>query len=135
MNDKALGLLGIANKGGNIAIGEEPVGEAARAGKARLIILASNAADHTRRKATSFASLHGTPMIGAPWDKEVLGGAFGRNSVAMLTITDIFLAEHFLSALGDPERYAAQIQAVHEKAVSMKKRKQEKQLRKGSKRK
>lgn len=49
MDEKTLGLLGIAQKGGNIAIGEEPVGASARAGKARLIILAADAAGHTVR--------------------------------------------------------------------------------------
>ena len=34
MHEKALGLLGISQKGGNIEIGEEPVGAVARAGKA-----------------------------------------------------------------------------------------------------
>ncbi len=133
MNDKALGLLGISNKGGKIEIGEEPVGNAARAGTARLIILASDAADHTLRRARSFASFHETPLILSDASKDALGAIFGRTSVAMLAMTDVFLAERFLSLLDEPERYAAEIRAVQDKAAFMKKRKLEKQRRKAPK--
>lgn len=125
MVDKALGLLGISQKGGNIEIGEEPVGAVARAGKARLIILASDAAGHTVRRAQSFASLHGTPLVTVDADKDRLGAVFGRTSVALTAFTDVFLAERFLEALGEPERYGEALTAVHDKAVYMKQRKQE----------
>lgn len=133
MENKALGLLGISNKGGNIEIGEEPVGNVARAGTARLIILASDAADHSVRKAHSFAAYHETPIVQIDTDKDGLGAVFGRTSVAMLAMTDVFLAERFLNLLDQQERYAPQIQAVHAKAEIMKKRKQAKPRRKGPK--
>ena len=126
MQNKALGLLGIALKGGNIEIGEDPVGNSARAGKARLIILASDAADHTLRRARSFASVHDTPFVQIDADKDRLGGVFGRTTVAMLALTDVFLAERFLSCLDRPERYEEARQAVGHKAAQMKARKQEK---------
>lgn len=129
MQNKALGLLGISLKGGNVEIGEEPVGSAATSGKARLIILAGDAADHTLRKARSFASRHETPLIQVDFTKDTLGGVFGRNSVAMLAVTDIFLAERFLTVLED-ERYAQQLQAVREKARIMKERKRDKRKKK-----
>ena len=125
MNEKALGLLGISQKGGNIEIGEEPVGAVARAGKARLIILASEAAGHTIRRAQSFAALHTSPLIQIDADKDTLGAVFGRNSVAMAALTDVFLAQHFLETLAEPERYGAQLEAVREKAASMKQRQAE----------
>lgn len=125
MNEKALGLLGISQKGGNIEIGEEPVGAVARAGKARLIILASDAAGHTIRRAQSFAALHTSPLIQIDADKDTLGAVFGRNSVAMAALTDVLLAQRFLETLAEPERYGAQLEAVREKAASMKQRQAE----------
>ena len=125
MNEKALGLLGISQKGGNIEIGEEPVGAVARAGKARLIILASDAAGHTIRRAQSFAALHTSPLIQIDADKDTLGAVFGRNSVAMAALTAVFLAQRFLETLAEPERYGAQLEAVREKAASMKQRQAE----------
>ena len=125
-NRKALGLLGIANKGGNVQIGEDPVGNLCKAGRARLLILASDAADHTCRRANSFASLHKTPLVVIDQDKSGLGAVFGRNSVAMAAISDISLAESFLKALDQPERYEAQLAQVHDKAEYMKARKKAK---------
>ena len=133
MQNKALGLLGIANKGGNIEIGEDPVGYVAHQGTARLIILASDAADHSVRRARSYASLHDTPVVQIPENKEELGGVFGRRSVAMLAVTEINLAERFLGLLSEPEKYAAQIAAVREKARIMRERKQRKPGTRGPK--
>ncbi len=134
-HNKALGLLGIANKGGNVAIGEEPVGSAAHGGTARLIVLASDAADHSVRRARSYAALHNTPMIQLDVNKDGLGAVFGRTSVAMLAITEINLAERFLGLLPEQTRYAEAAAAVQEKAAIMKKRKAEKQKRNGPNRK
>ena len=122
MHEKALGLLGISQKGGNIELGEEPVGAVARAGKARLIILASDAAGHTVRRAQSFAALHSSPVAVI----DALGAVFGRTSVAMAALTDVFLAQRFLETLGEPERYQEQLTAVKEKAAAMKQRQSEK---------
>lgn len=129
MLEKALGLLAIAQKGGNIAIGEEPVGAVARGGKARLIILASDAAGHTQRRAQSFGSAHQTPLVSIDAEKDVLGAVFGRSSVAMAALTDVFLAKAFLEALEQPERYEVQWTAVSEKAAAMAQRKKEQQRR------
>lgn len=133
MQNKALGLLGIANKGGNIEIGEDPVGYVAHQGTARLIILASDAADHSVRRARSYASLHDTPVVQIPENKEELGSVFGRRSVAMLAVTEINLAERFLGLLSEPEKYEAQIAAVREKARIMRERKQRKPGTRGPK--
>ena len=105
----------------------EPVGTVARSGKARLILLAADAADHTVRRAGSFARLHQTPLVQIEADKDTLGGVFGRTSVAMAALTDVFLAQRFLESLGQPERYGQQLAAVSEKAAAMKQRKVEQQ--------
>ena len=135
MYKRALGLLGIARKGGNIVVGEEPVGTAARAGTARLITLASDAAGHTIRRANSFAALHSSPVIQLDVDKDQLGAVFGRTSVAMLAFTDVFLAEHFLSALPQSEPRDTTLRQVHEKAVYMKQRSDEAKRSKRNKKK
>ena len=44
---KILSLLGLALRGNHLAVGEEPVEAAARAKDARLLLLASDAADNT----------------------------------------------------------------------------------------
>lgn len=59
-------------------------------------------------------------------DKDTLGAVFGRTSVAMAALTDVFLAQRFLETLGEPERYQEQLTAVKEKAAAMKQRQSEK---------
>ena len=52
--DKLLNLIGLAKKAGQVAIGEEPVGAAARAKDARVILVAQDAAPGSVRRAMSF---------------------------------------------------------------------------------
>lgn len=122
MLENALGLLAIAQKGGNIQIGEEPVGAVARGGKARLIILASDAAGHTQRRANSFGAVHQTPIVSIDATKDALGAMFGRSSVAMAALTDVQLAKSFLERLDAPDRYGPQLTAVSEKAAALARR-------------
>lgn len=129
MLEKALSLLAIAQKGGNIAIGEDPVGAAAHGGKARLIILASDAAGHTRRRASDFGALHHTPVVSIDADKSLIGGMFGRSSVAMVALTEIRLAKSFLETLEEPERYSEALYQVSEKEAAIVRRKQTKPRR------
>ena len=54
-SNRILSLLGLALRGGNLAVGEEPVEAVARARDARVLLLASDAADNTRRRVEHFA--------------------------------------------------------------------------------
>ena len=54
--DRALNYLALGRKAGLIELGEEPVGAAARAQKARLVLVAQDAGDHTWRRAKSFVA-------------------------------------------------------------------------------
>ncbi|MBE7009348.1 MAG: 50S ribosomal protein L7 [Ruminococcaceae bacterium] len=91
--DKILSLLGLAKKAGRLEAGEEPVGAAARAHDARLILLADDAADNTVRRARHFAEAGACLCAKIPATKDELGRAVGRTSCAMLAITDIGFAE------------------------------------------
>lgn len=103
--DKARNYLSLARKAGRIELGEEPAGAAARAGKARLILVASDASDHTWRRAKSFCAGTDQQCICVPCTKEELGMAIGRQSLAMAAITDPAMALAFVKALGEPEKY------------------------------
>ena len=99
MENKALGYLGLARRGNNVVIGEEPVGAACRASHARLLILASDAADHTCRRARSFAAGGKPPVLNVPFTKDELGDALGCNACAMAAFMDAALALAFVKAL------------------------------------
>lgn len=136
-----LSLLGLAKKAGRLEIGEEPVGAAARARDARLILLASDAAENTVRRAGHFAEAGACLLAQIPASKEALGSAVGRTSCAMLAVTDIGFADAVgrkLAAL-DAAKYAALSEKLSVKAARAEERKKEqkrhdKNLRTGKKR-
>lgn len=104
--NKALNLLSLARKGGRIEVGEEPVAAAARACHARLVVVASDATDHTRRRAKSVVAGSGQQCITLPFTKDELGAALGRTAVAVAALTDPALALAFVRALDNPGQYA-----------------------------
>ena len=136
--DKALNYLALARKGGRAELGEEPVGAAARALKAHLILVAGDASDHTWRRAKSFAAGTDQQCIRLGCTKDEMGFAIGRTSLAIAAITDAALALALVNALGEPEKYKAAIEVLSEKTEKLKKRRQEakahqRNLRKGKK--
>ena len=125
--DNTLHLVGIAKKARRVEVGEEPVGAAARARQARLIVLARDAADNTCRRAAHFAEAGACPVVQCPYSKEELGGAVGRTSCAMLAFTDAGLAASFMGKLSarDAERYGETAEAVSAKAARLLQRQRE----------
>lgn len=94
MTANALGLLGLARKAGKLEIGEEPVGAACRGHKARLVLLASDAAENTADRARRVAGP--VNVVSVPFSKEELGAALGRKTCAVLAVTDGGFAKAFL---------------------------------------
>ncbi|MBO5837602.1 MAG: hypothetical protein J6Q92_06905 [Oscillospiraceae bacterium] len=101
--DKALNYLALARKAGRIELGEEPVGSAARAQHARLVVVAKDASDHTWRRAKSFVSGTGQLCVKTPFSKEEMGLAVGRTSLAIACFTDPAMALAFMKALENPD--------------------------------
>ena len=67
--DSVLHLLGIARKAGRVEVGEEPVGAAARAHQAKLILTACDGADNSLRRAAHFAEIGKVPHLPTPYTK------------------------------------------------------------------
>lgn len=128
VNNAALHLLGLARKGGRIEIGEEPVGALCRARKARVLILASDAAENTVRRAEHFAEAGNTICVRTPFTKAELGSAVGRGSCAMAALSDAGMAAALVKKLAaqEPERYGEAAAALEGKAEKVLQRQQEK---------
>ena len=138
MTEHILSMLGLALKAGRVEVGEEPVGAAARAKKARVIFVAQDAAPSSVRRAQSFARTGSTLCVTLPAGKDTLGSSLGRTSVAMCAVTDIGFAESLVKKLAalDSETYqdAADTLAVKAKRARERKEEQlrhEKNLRQG----
>ena len=104
---KILSLLGLALRGNHLAVGEEPVEAAARAKDARLLLLASDAADNTRRRTVHFSEAGQCLWLRLPFTKAELGRAVGRTSAALVAVTDIGLANAVANRLAqlDEDQY------------------------------
>ena len=138
MEAKALNYLSLARKAGLAELGEEPVGDVSRTGKAYLIAVASDATDHTWRRAKAYAAGTEQQCVRLPFSKDAMGQAVGRESLAIAAITDAPLALALLQSLPDSEQYQSAIRALTEKSQKLKKRQQEakahlRNVRKGKK--
>lgn len=118
--DKALSYLALARKAGLAELGEEPAGTAAGAGRAQLIVVASDASDHTWRKAKSLVSGTDQQLLRLPYTKDMMGLAIGRTSLAIAAITDAGIAKSLVESLGQPEVHSAITEAL-QKAIFAKK--------------
>ena len=136
--DKALNYLALARKGGRAELGEEPVGAAARALHAHLIVVASDAGDHTWRRAKAYAAGTDQQCVRLPYTKDEMGFAIGRTALAIAAVTDVQMALAMVNALGEPEKHKAVIEVLTAKAEKLKKRQAEakahqRNVRKGKK--
>ena len=125
MVSKALNYLSLARKGGLAELGEEPVGDLSRTGKAYVIAVASDASDHTWRRAKAYAAGTEQQCIRLPFTKEEMGEAVGRESLAIAAISDAPLALALVQSLPGPDKYQAAIQVLTAKSQKLKKRRQE----------
>ena len=137
-NNRTLNYLALGKKGRLIELVEEPVGAVARAVKARLVVVASDASDHTWRRAKSFVAGTEQQCIRVPFTKEEMGFVVGRTSLAIAAFTDAALALAFVKALPNAEKFAEVIANLDTKAQKLRQRKDEakahqRNIRKGKK--
>lgn len=127
MREHILSTLGLALRSGSVAVGEEPVGAAARSKHARVIFTAWDAAPSSVRRAASFARAGSCLCLTLPADKDTLGRALGRSSCAMCAVTDIGFAQSLVAklAIDDPLHYAAAAEALAIKARRARERRDE----------
>ena len=123
--DRALNYMGLARKAGLIELGEEPVGAVARARKARLVVVAQDATDHTWRRAKSFVAGSEQICLKVPFSKDQLGLAVGRSQLALAAFTDPALALAFVQALEQPDRYKAELESLEKLSARIRQRKKE----------
>ena len=123
--DRALNYLSLARKAGLAELGEEPVGAITRTGKGYLVIVASDASDHTWRRAKSFVAGTEQQTIRVPFTKDELGFVVGRTSLAIAAITDAAMAASLVKALPDVSKHTAALAVLEEKAAKLKQRKSE----------
>ena len=132
MREKILGLLGLMRRADAIVPGEDSGLDTVRAGKAKLLLLASDISDNARRKADNALNGRSAERIELFIPREELGPAIGLGSCSVAAVTDLGFAEALMKLLADyaPDDYgeaAERVCARREKAARRK-------AQKGSKR-
>ena len=84
---KELSLLGLAAKAGRVVSGEFATEKAVKAGKARLVLVAGDASDNSKKKFSDMCTYYKVPLY-VVGTKEELGGAIGKDYRASLGVTD-----------------------------------------------
>lgn len=126
--DNISAFLGLIKKAGKLEVGEEPVGAACRAKKASLVLVASDAAPNSVRRATHFADASQILILPVPFDKVQMGLAIGRPPCAMLAVTDIGFASAMAKKLYalNPELDPALLERLDLKSQKAMQRRKEK---------
>jgi len=92
--NKALGMLGLAQKAGRLVFGEDGIRKAIKSGKAALVIIAEDASDNTKKRFTDSCAFYKSELI--LWGtKDELGKATGKNERAAVAVCD----ENFARAI------------------------------------
>lgn len=92
MVNKVYSMLGLAEKGGHVVSGEFSTERAIKGKKARLVILASDASENTRKHFSDMCAWRNIRMY-VYGNKEELGHAIGKRMRVNLAVTDTGLAE------------------------------------------
>ncbi len=86
-NNRILSLFGLATKAGKVASGEFATEHEVKSGKARLVIVAGDSSDNTKKKFRNMCDFYHVPIYFYS-DKDTLGHAIGKEYRASLAILD-----------------------------------------------
>lgn len=98
MNDKLLGILGLAARARKIATGEELVVKEIRSGKAKLVLIASDASINSRKKIEDKCKFYNVEYY-TFGDRYQLGHATGKEKRIAIAILDSGFAKKISSLL------------------------------------
>ena len=102
----ALGILGLARRAGRVSGGTEVVRQAIRDGRAKLVVMATDASDTQLDKIRSTIHNRTIPQVHLG-DRNMLGAAIGSAPLAAVAVTDASFAARLLEELGRGERGGA----------------------------
>ena len=128
MTDKVLGLLGMMRKASAIVPGEDRASEAVSQGRAKLLLLASDAGEKTLSRVDRILEGRSARKIVLPYTREETGTAIGLGCCSMIAVTDLGFARSLTEKLAgqDSDKYGADAEAVRLRYEKAQRRKTEK---------
>ena len=94
--NKLLGMLGLAKRAGKLSVGAFVCDKMIRSGRARLVILACDASQNTKKSVTDSCKYYNIKMIEIS-DMSALGHATGGGEKAVVSVND----NNFARAISD----------------------------------
>ena len=94
MKKNTVGVIGLAARARGIVIGTNQVLEAIRGRKAKLVLIASDASDNTKKTLKDKSSYYNARLEEIDITTDELGRAVGHNNTAAIAFTD----ENFIKA-------------------------------------
>ncbi|MBE7017419.1 MAG: hypothetical protein E7420_04600 [Ruminococcaceae bacterium] len=124
--NKALNYLGIARKSGGMETGEDNSSGLVKAGKARVLIVASDTSEGAKRRAEGYVFETNTVLVEVPFTKDEISSISGKSGCSMAAITDLGLAAAFLKALAyeNGEKYSDAYERIEALRQRIEKRKE-----------
>ncbi len=100
MNNKLYGMLGLAMKAGKAASGGFAAEKSVKGNLARLLIIAEDATDGTKKKFRDMCEYYGVTVL-VTGSKETLGRALGREERSVIAVNDENFAEAIRKLYGN----------------------------------
>lgn len=94
MTEKFFAMIGLAKRAGKINIGEDRIKSDIRQNKARLVIIASDASENTKKSIKNSCNYYKVKYIEAE-DKALLGKSIGKEICVAVAVND----ENFAKAI------------------------------------
>ena len=99
MRKNTLGVIGLAARARGVVIGTNQVLEAIRNKKAKLVLIASDVSDNTRKTLTDKSAYYSVRAKQTDITTEELGRAVGHSSTAAIAFTDANFVTAFEKSL------------------------------------
>lgn len=99
MNPKYLNIIGLAYRARKCTLGEDLILKDIQTNKAKLVLIAKDIGQQTRKKITNKCKYYQVSLIEAD-DRKTLAEALGKSQTVALAITDQGFAEKLKAMLG-----------------------------------
>ncbi len=101
-DDKVLRLIGLCRKSGKCSCGASAVEYAIKRFKSKLLIVASDCGESTKKKFLKFAEENSAKYV-IMFDKYTLGDALGYKELSLLSVDDVNFADGICKCVEDME--------------------------------
>lgn len=98
---KALNMIGLAQRAGKLISGDERVEKAVKNGQAQVIICADDVSENTLSRYQHYSENYNTPIV-FPFDSMAMSQALGKKR-SICCITDHGITKKFLSYFAESE--------------------------------